>query len=578
MLSANRPLRLTIYALLAAILYLPGLGSPALWEPDEGRYAEIAREMVISGDYVTPRDDFELYFEKPPLVYWAEAAAIRAFGTNEFAVRLPAALFSIGQVVITAALAEVMLGAAAGFFAAIVLALSPLFFGFARFATLDPALAFFLTAALGAFYVAARDDSFSRPSARKWMLISAAMLALGTLAKGPIALFLGGAIALAWLAVERRTRQIAEMPLVSCLVFYAAIVLPWFVLAEARNPGFMRFFFIHEHLERYVASTEHERGPWFFIPIVIGGAWPWIFFVPLGGSAMRRYNALPSSSKSPSTQRAAASFLAVWFLVIFVFFSIPRSKLGSYILPALPPLAIAAGYGLARLSALDAVSRRRLLAIVAIANLVLAAGVCVFFELILAPINPAVGFDGLLIGAVLAAGAIAMYLLGRTASSVPYGIGALAVAMLATVPLAARVREDASPISTYRNLANAVRPFLAGDCTLASYRHYVQSLPFYTRQRETRVEYLGELSEVSSPSQGKSPFLIDSDARLREVWSSGSCMVLIANTRDLDALQSSLKPTPAILGCEGKKLALYNGSQAPPTGAANCLKLGAKNK
>src|ERR1700722_13783042 len=181
-----RNLRLAIYALLAAVIYLPGLGMPALWEPDEGRYAEIAREMVVSGDYVTPRDDFELYFEKPPLVYWVEAASIKIFGVNEFAVRLPAALFSVGQVVVTAALAETMFGAASGFFAALALALSPLFFALARFATLDPALAFFLTAALAAFYLAARHDSFSRPSAGRWMLISAAMLALGTLAKGPI--------------------------------------------------------------------------------------------------------------------------------------------------------------------------------------------------------------------------------------------------------------------------------------------------------------------------------------------------------------------------------------------------------
>src|SRR5208283_4026740 len=174
--------------------------------------------------------DFELYFEKPPLVYWAEAAAIHVFGVNEFAVRLPAALFSIGQVVITAALAEVMLGAAAGFFAAIVLALSPLFFGFARFATLDPALAFFLTAAMAAFSFAARDDSFSSPSSRRLMTLSAAMLAFGTLAKGPVALVLGGAIPLTWLAFERRLREIAEMPLVWCALIYAAIVLPWFVL------------------------------------------------------------------------------------------------------------------------------------------------------------------------------------------------------------------------------------------------------------------------------------------------------------------------------------------------------------
>ena len=242
MLAANRPLRLTIYALLAAIMYVPGLGKPALWEPDEGRYAEIAREMVLSGDYVTPRDAFELYFEKPPLVYWADAASIGIFGVNEFAVRLPAALFSVGQVVVTAALAEVMFGATAGLFAALALALSPLFFGFARFATLDPALAFFLTAALATFYLAAREDSFSLPSARRWMLICAAMLALGTLAKGPIALLLGGAIALAWLAVGRRLREIVRMPLVWCGLIYAAIVLPWFILMETRNPGLRKPF------------------------------------------------------------------------------------------------------------------------------------------------------------------------------------------------------------------------------------------------------------------------------------------------------------------------------------------------
>jgi 4-amino-4-deoxy-L-arabinose transferase-like glycosyltransferase len=573
MLAANRPLRLTLYALLAAILYLPGLGRPALWEPDEGRYAEIAREMVVSGDYVTPRDDFELYFEKPPLVYWADAASIGVFGANEFAVRLPAALFSVGQVVVTAALAEVMFGATAGFFAALALALSPLFFGFARFATLDPALAFFLTAALAAFYLAARDESFSRPSARRWMLTSAAMLALGTLAKGPVALLLGGAIPLIWLAFERRLAEIRAMPLAACLIIYTLVVVPWFVLIESRNPGFLNFFFVHEHLQRYVTSSEHGWGPWFFIPIVIGGAWPWIFFVPLGWSTMRTNDASPDGT----ARRPAASFLAIWFVVIFVFFSIPRSKLGSYILPAMPPLAIVAGYGLARLSALDASRRRRLLAVVAIASVALAAGLFVFFKFALAPINPALALDGLLLAFALAVGPIAMFWLARAPARIPYAIAALAIAMLATLPLVSRARRDASPFSTYRGLATAVAPYLAGNCMLASYRHYVQSLPFYTRQRETRVEYWGELSEVAPPVPGKSPFILGSEARLRQAWSSGSCMVLIANQRDLDALDNSLKPAPVILGCEGKKFALYNGTLAPPPAAASCLTSGSGN-
>jgi 4-amino-4-deoxy-L-arabinose transferase-like glycosyltransferase len=572
MRAATRPLRLTLYALLAAILYLPGLGRPALWEPDEGRYAEIAREMVVSGDYVTPRDDFELYFEKPPLVYWANAASIKIFGVNEFAVRLPAALFSIGQIVVTAALADLMFGAMVGFFAALVLTLSPLFFGFARFATLDPALAFFLTAALGAFYLAGCDDSFAQPSARRWMLTSAAMLAMGTLAKGPIALLLGGAIAVTWLAVERRLGRVAQMPLVWCGAIYAAIVLPWFILMEARNPGFTRFFFIHEHLERYVSSSEHEWAPWFFITIVIGGAWPWILFLPLGWSEIRTDSSFADGFPVPSGQRSAARFLAIWFIVVFVFFSIPRSKLGSYILPALPPLAIVAGYGLARLRALEDARRRRLLAIVAIPNLALAAAILIFFAV--APVR--IVFDGLLIGVVVAAGAIAMYALGRSASRVPYAVGALVLAMLASVPLAARLREDASSISTYRNLANAVRPYLADDCALASYRHYIQSLPFYTNHRETRVEDWGELSEVSPPVTGKSPFLIGSEARLRQVWSSGACMVLIANERDLKGLEDSLKPAPVVVGCEGKKFALYNGAVAPPPSAAACLEASVK--
>jgi 4-amino-4-deoxy-L-arabinose transferase-like glycosyltransferase len=565
MLASHRSFRLAAYAILAAILYLPALGRPALWEPDEGRYAEIAREMVVSGDYVTPRDNYELYFEKPPLVYWAEAAAIKIFGVNEFAVRLPAALFSIGQVVITAALAELMLGAAAGFLAALALAVSPLFFILARFATLDPALAFFLTAALAAFYAASREDSFAMPWARRWMLTSSAMLAFGTLAKGPVALLLGVAIVFVWLASERRLAEIRRMPLVLSALIYCAIVAPWFVLMELRNPGFLNFFFIHEHLQRYVSSNEHGWGPWFFIPIVIGGTWPWIFFAPLGWSSMRRGDG-PESSGAPSAiqlRRSAASFLGIWFIVIFVFFSIPRSKLGTYILPALPPIAIFAGYGLSRLSSIAASSRRRLLGGFGIANLIFALASLIFFEISLRKISPAFALDGFLMSLAIAGGAVLMYALGREASRLPYAIGAIALAMLAMVPLTNRAREHASSISTYRNLAHLVQPNLARDCILGSYRHYIQSLPFYTGRRETRVLYWGELSEVSPATQAKSPFIVGSDARLGQVWSSGACMILIANARDLPALRSTLKPPPVILGFEGKKFALYNGGARP---------------
>ena len=175
-----------------------------------------------------------------------------------------------------------MFGEAVAILAAIALALSPLFFGFARFATLDPALAFFMTAALGAFYMAARARDFSRGEGRRWFVACAAMLAFGTLAKGPVAPVLCGAIALIWILIERRAGEIARMPWLLAIITYGAIAAPWFVFAAYRNPGFLRFFFVHEHVQRYLENTEHGWGPWFFIPIVIGGTWPWFFFVPLG--------------------------------------------------------------------------------------------------------------------------------------------------------------------------------------------------------------------------------------------------------------------------------------------------------
>src|SRR5271155_5700388 len=126
--------RAALCAIAAAVLYLAGLGRSALWEPDEGRYAEVAREMALTGDYITPRNDWVRYFEKPPLVYWITAGSIRMLGPDEFAVRMQAALFSALQVGLAEIIGEAMFGATAGILAAIALMLTPIFMGFARFA------------------------------------------------------------------------------------------------------------------------------------------------------------------------------------------------------------------------------------------------------------------------------------------------------------------------------------------------------------------------------------------------------------------------------------------------------------
>jgi 4-amino-4-deoxy-L-arabinose transferase-like glycosyltransferase len=573
MIWRSRPLRLIVCATFAAILYLPALGRPALWEPDEGRYAEIAREMVLTQDWVTPHDNWVRYFEKPPLVYWAEAAAISALGPVELAVRLPAALSTVASVAITAALGEAMFGAATGLAGAAVLALCPLVFGFARFATLDPTLAMFFTAALGAFWASARTPGFESVTSRRWFLLAAALAAAGTLAKGPVALVLIGVVAIAELAVERRAREILQIPWLWASLVYLVIAAPWFVLAARRNAGFVHFFFIHEHVERYLESSEHGWGPYFLLAVVIGGTWPWICFVPLGVRELLRADGTPAAS-APSGVRGSLRFLLLWFAIVLVFFSIPRSKLGSYILPALPPLAIVAGYALCRLPRLDARAIRRSFATVAILNLIatdLAAATLLYLA---GELNLRLIVDGFAaICAITFASLVSLTVTWR-GRNVGAALCTLGIGVVVALGLLAKARMDAQPLGSYRLLARAVAPYLDQGCRLASYRHFVQSLPFYTGDREALVDYRGELAPFGASADAQASFIAN-DQDLARLWQGPGCAVLIVNRSDVPHIRATLRSDATVVACEGKKFALYNHDiPLPPTARACVAEIG----
>lgn len=560
--------------IVALTIFLAGLGRPPLFEPDEGRYAEVAREMLARGDFVTPHNDFVRYFEKPPLVYWTTAASMRIFGRNEFAARLQAAVFSAGEVAVTADLGAAMFDLSVGMLSAAALMLSPLFFAFARFATPDPALAFFMTAALALFWRAAHPPGFATRESRNRMLGAAALLALGTLAKGPVALALVGAIALAWLVHQGRARDALRAPWGGCVVVYLALVVPWFALAAYRNPGFLDFFFIHEHIHRYLENNEHQWGPWFFIPVVLGGAWPWIFFAPFAFRADRQEAPCvieadedrnpPGLSKlrlKIASIRPTIAYLSIWFGVIFVFFSIPESKLGEYILPAFPPVAIASGLGLARLARIDRKRRIGILFVLAAIDIALAVTVMVVAVEIRRPLIAALGNDAIVASGALAVAtmaALAIAWLNRDATTVWPIAGALAIGTLVALGAMAKAREAAAPFTSYRKLAHQVSPYLGARCVLASYRHQIQALPFYLEKREVLVGYRGELAPFGD-SADAAPAFIPTDRRLAGEWSSWPCVVVIANRRDLPHLEQLLKPAPKIIGREGKKVALFNG-------------------
>ena len=317
------------------------LGRLPLANPDESRYAEIPREMLARGDWVTPRLNATPYFEKPPLVYWTVGLSRVLFGPGEFAVRLTPTLFGLGGVLLTYAAARRLHGRLAGLMAAIVLGTSLLYLVLSRILLLDMAVSVLMSATLFCFILGVREPSGSQR--RWWFLGLYASAALATLAKGLIGLLLPGAVMFLWLLVFNQWRRLLPMHLAAGGILFLAVAAPWHVLAAQRNPDWLHFYFVHEHWERFT-TTAHNRAapPWFFIPIILAGLFPWVGFL---GGAVREALA---GGWARRRENADAWFLVTWVVFVFLFFSKSQSKLIPYILPVFPPLAVLIGAWLAR--------------------------------------------------------------------------------------------------------------------------------------------------------------------------------------------------------------------------------------
>jgi len=310
------------------LLFFGRLGVPGLTDPDEGRYAEIAREMLVTGDYLTPHLNFLPYLEKPPLVYWLTAGSLKIGGLNEWAARAIPALSAIGGVLAVFWLANILWGARTAFLAGMITATSSGYFLLARLLTLDMSLTCFMTWGISLAYVALRNQAHHF---LPWAYLA---LGLAVLTKGPVGLVLPALIFFVWFAAEKQWGRIRQLWHWGGALLLGTVVLPWYILVGWRNPDFWSYFFLHENLQRFLAPQVHAGQPWYFyIGVLAAGFLPWIFFLPWA------WKASVPESPSPEDSRDR-KFLIIWFIVIFLFFSLARSKLFPYLLPGLPPVAL----------------------------------------------------------------------------------------------------------------------------------------------------------------------------------------------------------------------------------------------
>lgn len=299
--------------------------------PDEGRYVGVAWEMLISGNWLVPTLDGLPFFHKPPLFYWLTGASLGLLGESEWAAR--AASLLAATVAVSGlhfflrrhAPDERLPGLAVG-----VLVTQPLFFGGAQFANLDMLVAAMIssTILLGAHAVLNMERGLPHRAALTLAYIFAG---LGVLAKGLIGLVLPAAVLFAWLLIGKRWRHLRALLPLHLIVLLMAIVVPWFWSMQKSYGGFLDYFFVHHHFQRFAQAGFNNPKPfWFYVPVLLVGAFPWSPW--LLRTLSRRYLQDPGRFD-------LRSLMIVWLLVVLLFFSLPSSKLVGYILPALPPFA-----------------------------------------------------------------------------------------------------------------------------------------------------------------------------------------------------------------------------------------------
>ena len=319
--------------LLAALTFFAGLGRGAITDSDEAFYAESSREMVASGDWLTPYYNYEPRFQKPVLYYWLTSATYLVFGPTEFSARLWAALAGLGLVLVTAACGRRWYDETTGLLAGAIVATNFGYFSIGRMALPDLPLTFCITLAIWAALVATLE---SERSPRKFVLLSAFALGLGFLMKGPVGLVIPALVILPVLVVERRSLALTPADILLGFVVMLGVALPWYVAMWVRHGNdYLQSFFVGDNFERFATDRFNDPRPWwFYLPVVAGGMLPWaplmlVWLGPLTQFLRRRRDIGTIDLR-----------LLMWAALPLAFYTLSVGKQPRYVLPVLPPLAL----------------------------------------------------------------------------------------------------------------------------------------------------------------------------------------------------------------------------------------------
>ena len=328
------------------LLYIGTLSFRPLYTPDEPRYAEIARELIAHNDWVVPKLNNLVYFEKPVMGHWLNALSLKVFGENNFAVRFSSGFLALLTALMLGWFVRRFTDERLAFMTSIIYLTSALVFGIGTYAVLDTPLNFFLTGTLIAFFCASEHKKWGHAKIA-YLAMAGAFCGGAFLTKGFLAFAFPGITILAFLIWQKRWKSIFTLPWIP-LVLVVLTAAPWALMVHQRDGEFWHYFFWVEHVERFIggsaselsaASSQHPAPFWFFIPVILAGSIPWIFLLP---QVIKGYG----SKYKEFFKEPLLRYAACWVVFPFLLCSASSGKLITYILPCFPGIAILIAFGL----------------------------------------------------------------------------------------------------------------------------------------------------------------------------------------------------------------------------------------
>lgn len=536
--------------LLAAAVFCFHLGRYGLWEADEARYAEIAREMLAGAGYIVPHLNYVAYVEKPPLLYWLTMACMWLLGPTQLAARIVPATAALIGVVATLYFGCRVFDRRRGILAAAILTTCPLYAVMAQLLTTDMLLSVLVAIAFFALFLQWREGG-------RWWIVLYLASALAVLTKGPIGAVLPALAGAIFLLVRDRPffRALRKFHLLPGIALLLAIAVPWFIIVALREPGYLHFYIIDEHFKRFFSPNySHYEPIYFYVPVLAVGILPWIVCAPL---------LFVYGSSGP-----ARTYCGIAAATVLILFSLADAKLIPYILPAIAPIALLFADSIISAVEQNFSHRWRLRlgssgTLIACGALPAAGGlgVIVFAFAVRHAHNP---YLPLLFGTLVGIGALLLVVgIATTAlfrrESYMAGLAVLTVGVAGAIMGGTYGRIAVEPVRPYSALCREIAA-RAPDATPICYHRYIQALPFYTHHRVILVgKDLTELRFGAERSPERDRYFLSTDRQLMKLWKDNPQALLVIDSPQLARLKARLGPY-RVIASEGPKRAIMKAS------------------